>query len=219
VAQVDDLSDPEPEPPPPPRRPPDVTKPRVEAYAPVPVDTALLPAPDLDELPELLADEEEVAGGVREIHARPAPFWRRVIAGTVDAALLALVLSGFLLAAGKVVGLKVPTADVGVVTAFVTRLFAVKALALPAAALTVLLCLVYSTAFGILGRTPGRMLAGLRLVDASGLSPGPVRAALRAVFSLFSFALFLCGFWLALFDRRGQTLHDKLTSTFVVRPL
>ncbi|RYZ38766.1 MAG: RDD family protein, partial [Myxococcaceae bacterium] len=26
------------------------------------------------------------------------------------------------------------------------------------------------------------------------------------------------GFWMALFDRRGQTLHDKLTSTFVVQP-
>ena len=35
--------------------------------------------------------------------------------------------------------------------------------------------------------------------------------------SLLSFALFLSGFWLALFDRHGQTLHDKLTKTFVVK--
>jgi uncharacterized RDD family membrane protein YckC len=39
----------------------------------------------------------------------------------------------------------------------------------------------------------------------------------RAALSLASFGLFLSGFWLALFDRRGQTLHDKLTSTFVVQ--
>ncbi len=42
-------------------------------------------------------------------------------------------------------------------------------------------------------------------------SPGP---PWRCV----SFVPFLAGFWLALFDRRGQTLHDKLTQTFVVRP-
>jgi hypothetical protein len=40
----------------------------------------------------------------------------------------------------------------------------------------------------------------------------------RALLSLISAGAFLGGFWLAIFDRRGQTLHDKLTRTFVVRP-
>jgi uncharacterized RDD family membrane protein YckC len=56
-------------------------------------------------------------------------------------------------------------------------------------------------------------------VDDSGAAPGPARALVRAALALVSFALFLAGFWLALFDRRGQTLHDKLTRTFVVRLL
>ena len=67
------------------------------------------------------------------------------------------------------------------------------------------------------GRTPGRRTFGIHLVDNSGHAPGPMRALTRAGLSLVSFALFLSGFWLALFDRHGQTLHDKLTRTFVVR--
>ena len=59
---------------------------------------------------------------------------------------------------------------------------------------------------------------GLRLVDTHGLAPAPTRAIVRALLSVVSFGLFLGGFWMALFDRRGQTLHDKLTSTFVVQP-
>ncbi|MCA2978043.1 MAG: RDD family protein, partial [Myxococcaceae bacterium] len=78
---------------------------------------------------------------------------------------------------------------------------------------------VYTTLFAFLwrGRTPGRLLLGIHLVDATGQAPHAGRALVRAALSLASFGLFLSGFWLALFDRKGQTLHDKLTSTFVVR--
>ena len=68
------------------------------------------------------------------------------------------------------------------------------------------------------GRTLGRLLLGLRLVDTHGVAPAPGRAIVRAILASLSFVLFLGGFWMALFDRRGQTLHDKLTSTFVVQP-
>ena len=56
--------------------------------------------------------------------------------------------------------------------------------------------------------------------DGRDEEEGPVhRPLIRALFSFVSFGLCLSGFWLALFDRKGQTLHDKLTRTFVVRPL
>jgi uncharacterized RDD family membrane protein YckC len=85
----------------------------------------------------------------------------------------------------------------------------------------VVIAIAYSAAFAVLmnGRTFGRLMAGIRLVDRTGLPPSPTRAVIRALLAGVSFALFLGGFWLALFDRRGQTLHDKLTSTFVVRPV
>jgi uncharacterized RDD family membrane protein YckC len=44
----------------------------------------------------------------------------------------------------------------------------------------------------------------------------PVQALWRALFALPSAALCLFGFVLALFDARGQTLHDKLSRSLVV---
>jgi uncharacterized RDD family membrane protein YckC len=67
------------------------------------------------------------------------------------------------------------------------------------------------------GQTLGRKLTGIQLVDRSGLPPLPTRAVIRAVLAGFSFLFFFAGYWLALFDRKGQTLHDKLTRTYVVR--
>ena len=100
-----------------------------------------------------------------------------------------------------------------------TPLQQLMAIAVPGAALAGVLAFVYTTLFAFLwaGRTPGRRLMGIRLVDVTGHSPGVARSLLRAALSLVSFALCLSGFWLALFDRHGQTLHDKLTRTFVVK--
>jgi uncharacterized RDD family membrane protein YckC len=101
------------------------------------------------------------------------------------------------------------------------RAHALDKLLIPSLALCALVVLLYATFFAsaLGGRTPGRLVTGVRLVTSSGEPPGLVRALLRAVFSFVSFGLCLSGFWLALFDRKGQTLHDKLTRTFVVRPL
>ena len=77
----------------------------------------------------------------------------------------------------------------------------------------------YGTLFAVAwrGRTIGRRLFDLYLVDSQGAPPTPARAMARSFVALISFALFLGGFWMALFDPKGQTLHDKLCSTFVVR--
>ena len=100
------------------------------------------------------------------------------------------------------------------------RLHVLNGVLLPVAVLGILLAVVYSTVFAFLwgGRTPGRWLFGIRLVDRRGLAPAPGHAVARALLAVVSFALCLAGFWLSLFDRRGQTLHDKLARTFVVRP-
>jgi uncharacterized RDD family membrane protein YckC len=125
----------------------------------------------------------------------------------VDASILSTVVFAYLAVATYAVGLS-------------RHPQGVEALVVPGVLLALLVGGVYATAFAMLwgGRTPGRRLAGIRLVDGSGSAPGPGRAAARAALSIVSFVLFLAGFWLALFDRRGQTLHDKLTRTFVVQP-
>jgi uncharacterized RDD family membrane protein YckC len=141
------------------------------------------------------------------------------VAGTVDTAILTFVVLGFLAVASLVTRIKPPNPRLSGLDAWVARFQSWQPLLLPALGLAAVLAVAYATVFGVLGRTPGRRLAGLRLVDGAGLSPAPVRAAARALLALASFGLFFSGFWWALFDRRGQTFHDKLTRTFVVRPL
>lgn len=78
-------------------------------------------------------------------------------------------------------------------------------------ALVVVISVAYSALLTALcGRTPGMALAGHHLRTLQGRAPTVPEALLRTVLSLPSAALGLFGFALALFDRRGQTLHDKL---------
>lgn len=147
--------------------------------------------------------EEEAMQG--DVLATPASLWRRSFAWVFDLIVIAVVVGGFFAAALAVIGKPSPALLLKV--------------ALPGLGVVGFVAFVYTTLFAFLwrGRTPGRRLLGIHLVDASGHAPHAGRALVRAALSLASFTLFLSGFWLALFDRRGQTLHDKLTSTFVVR--
>ena len=67
-----------------------------------------------------------------------------------------------------------------------------------------------SLLIALCGRTPGMALAGHHLRTPRDQAPTASEALLRAVLALLSAALGLFGFVLAVFDRRGQTLHDKL---------
>lgn len=75
---------------------------------------------------------------------------------------------------------------------------------------------VYCAGFWtLLGRTPGMMALGLRVVDADGGAPGVYRSVVRALGYWVS-AILLIGFaWIAV-DRHRQGFHDKLAGTYVV---
>lgn len=84
-------------------------------------------------------------------------------------------------------------------------------------ALLCAICVAYSWAFtALVARTPGMALAGERVQSIHGGPPTPGEALARALLALPSAALGLSGFVLALFDRRGQTLHDKLCRCVIV---
>lgn len=169
-----------------------------------------LATPDFGEVPAFEAPASEPAESEEEavqgdVVATPASLWRRTFAWMFDLIVIAVVVGGFFAAALAVIGKPSPALLLKV--------------AVPGLGVVGFVAFVYTTLFAFLwrGRTPGRRLLGIHLVDASGHAPHAGRALVRAALSLASFTLFLSGFWLALFDRRGQTLHDKLTSTFVVR--
>ncbi len=84
-------------------------------------------------------------------------------------------------------------------------------------ALFVLTAVAYAALLTALcGRTPGMVLAGHHLRRLDGSAPTTSEAMLRAALALPSAALGLFGFALALFDRRGQSLHDKLSGCITV---
>jgi uncharacterized RDD family membrane protein YckC len=168
-----------------------------------------------------VAEEGSMLGSLIEVRARPAALWQRITAFIVDGALVGGVLALYIgLAAALISPHAAPTNQLTGIDGTMARVHQLSSVLAPCVALALVLGLAYTAAFALLwnGRTPGRRLLGIRLVDRTGLAPTPGRAITRAALSVLSFVPFLAGFWLALFDRRGQTLHDKLTQTFVVRP-
>jgi uncharacterized RDD family membrane protein YckC len=188
---------------------PVVAAPRVQVPPPLPTQRRVLPPPP----PPLDLHEEGDAPPVR-MEARVAPLWRRLGAWCVDLALISSVSGLFLWAATAMVrgDLLGPGLDVlSEPTRATSRLWLLGLLLV--AAMT-LLYLALFTALG--GETPGKQLLGLRVIDRWGQAPSAGRSVVRAVLALGSAAFALTGFFLVLFDRRRQALHDKLSGTFVV---
>src|SRR5471030_991374 len=69
--------------------------------------------------------------------------------------------------------------------------------------------------FAAAGRTPGMLVLRQQLHTLDGGLPTQGEALQRALLSLLSAAPALFGFSFALFDSRGQTLHDKLCGCIV----
>ncbi len=153
--------------------------------------------------------------------ARPpwAPFGARLLAWSIDALLLALGTALQLVVAAGVVGVaRLAPAGFGSSDYWLDLLAFGPRLPLLWGGLFACFALGYSWLFAArAGRTPGMALAGLRLARIGGGQVRALPALARAALSVCSAALGLFGFALALFDARGQTLHDKLTGTAVVR--
>jgi uncharacterized RDD family membrane protein YckC len=73
---------------------------------------------------------------------------------------------------------------------------------------------------GLTGKTPGKAMMGIQVVNAEGRPPGIGRAALRSILWIidaFPYIIpFLTGFITALTSQRNQRVGDMAASTFVV---
>ena len=143
-------------------------------------------------------------------------FWRRTLAFLIDQVVLNIiyllllfagVLSRFLgQAAG---GFFRPGAGTGGGPADFSLLYTLA---------VVVATVLYFTYFvGASGQTPGKMLLGLRVIQASGEPMTPGIAFLRWVGYLISGLVFCLGFLWVAFDGRKQGWHDKIAATIVVR--
>jgi uncharacterized RDD family membrane protein YckC len=174
--------------------------------APLPSARSVPPLDDevLAEEPRL-ADEVDLAPPLAE----PGPLERPARAGErLRAALVDGLIFGALAA---------------VVVYFTGRAARVDLVALRASwpALASYLCLLalfYAGYFtGTTGQTPGKLVAGLRVVDATGRPPGYLRAVARALVGLVGTGLVGLGLLPIAFDPAGRALHDRLFRTRVVR--
>ena len=69
----------------------------------------------------------------------------------------------------------------------------------------------------LIGRTPGMLLLGMKIVTGDGRRPGFARSLIRYIGYFISALLFCLGFiWIGI-DARKQGWHDKLAGTFVAR--
>jgi uncharacterized RDD family membrane protein YckC len=134
---------------------------------------------------------------------RPARFAERVGAAAVDAALLLGLSAVVIYFASRAAHVTVPAL-------------------LPAwpflAGYLAFLGLVYAGYFtGTTGQTVGKIVAGLRVVDAAGHPPGFLKALLRAGIGTVSVAVAGLGAAPMLLDPAGRGLHDRLLKTRVVK--
>lgn len=134
---------------------------------------------------------------------RPARFAERVGAAAVDLVLLLGLSTVVLYFAGR-------AAHVGVPALLPAWPFLAGYLAF--------LGLIYAGYFtGTTGQTLGKIVAGLRVVDAGGRPPGFLKALLRAGMGSVGVAVAGLGAVPMLLDPAGRGLHDRLLKTRVVK--
>ena len=136
-------------------------------------------------------------------NAEFAGFWSRVFASILDSILQIIVFTPLLIMFFGMDVLMNPALDTGVTGFLIGNV-------LPA--LVVILFWKYKSA------TPGKIMMGIAIVDAStGGNPSTVRLVLRFLGYIVSMLPFFLGFFWIAFDRRKQGWHDKIANTLVVR--
>jgi uncharacterized RDD family membrane protein YckC len=133
-------------------------------------------------------------------------FWRRLYAFSLDGFLI-MLLTLSVLACGMVF---LPGANI-------RAMQGVGKSGLIAYFLWLFICMAYFTYFhGVCGKTPGKMLFGLRVTRVSGEPLGLRAALLRWFCYANSFFFFNLGFLWIIFDGRKQGFHDKIAETVVI---
>ena len=143
-------------------------------------------------------------------------FWRRLVAYTIDKIILYFISLFLLLIAFLALGQGglslsniVATGDIPRGTGLVVIAYAV--------AMFITDMIYFIWFHGSVGQTPGKMILGLRVIQASGDDMTFGAAFLRWVGTLVSsFFLSLGYLWIA-FDGKKQGWHDKIAATLVIR--
>lgn len=80
----------------------------------------------------------------------------------------------------------------------------------------ILFVLYVSISLGVTGRTLGKFIFGIRVLQSNGNPVSVPRAFVRTVLYFLSSTPFLLGFIWAIFDGKRQAWHDKIADTIVI---
>jgi uncharacterized RDD family membrane protein YckC len=162
---------------------------------------------------QVLTAREEAA----PVTVTVAGFWRRFAQAFVDGCIVlpvALLLSWV---AGKLSGLVLPAARSAGIDYWLDLALAGEPALWGGIFLGATIIALYLGLFVALqGRTLGMRLLKLRVIDLYGATPGPLRAAVRALgYVACAFTLGLGFVWVG-FDREKRGLHDWIAGTYVI---
>ncbi len=150
-----------------------------------------------------------------EVHA--APSWRRAIALAIDALPL---LTIWLLCAAALASASPepePAAPWNLLDRLVDYVNARPTVVIGSAAMFAgLLFALPLVAQLLFGRTPGKRVMGIALVDRRGQRPSARRQAAHCALRVLSIALLFAGVLWALADPERRTLHDRLAGVWAV---
>jgi uncharacterized RDD family membrane protein YckC len=152
------------------------------------------------------------------MRVRVAGFWRRLVAGIVDALVLSSVFA--ILATIVALVLRHPLPRVTQIGPDYVVDMAVNGGAMAEAGLLLfaILGFLYFFLFTTLrGQTLGKHLVGVKVIDGYGERPSVLRAFLRTLAYVPSLLLLALGFLWIGFDREKRGLHDFIADTYVVR--
>jgi uncharacterized RDD family membrane protein YckC len=156
----------------------------------------------------LVSDKVYVSYGVKmkATQTRPAGFWLRLAANLVDNFIITLVTFIIVFLATFIV-----SADqLSVLLATKEKLIGLYYVAF---------VLLYKAGFEASKRraSPGKRIVGISVVNSDCEQISFVRALLRNVLKVFSYAILGFGFLMAAFPGQKRCLHDLLTGCYVIR--
>jgi len=192
--------------------PPEGSAPAAEAPAPVvkkpeAKKRAAAPAPE----PRRPSPKEGEA-----VHV--AGFWRRLLAGFVDLAVIlpvALVLTWI---ASRMTGVHLPPSRIRGLDFWLDLVLASDPALMTAVAMFLVVTCAYLMTFQvILGRTLGMRLLKMRVIDVWGERPSILRCAARTGGYVLAGATVMLGFLWVGFDSEKRGLHDWIAGTYVIK--
>jgi len=144
-------------------------------------------------------------------------FWRRLVAFSIDTIIISTVFFILIIIAAIALIAGAMSREGADILSRLTDPGRISLITLVPLMLFAAIHIGYFTYFhGATGRTPGKMLLGLKVYSTEGKKISFGIAFLRAVGTIISSIPLNLGFIWAAFDGRKQTWHDKIAGTVVI---